>query len=108
MQRLVVPLNRCRALVGTADVHRAVVESGARVSGATVHHVSEEYDSGAIIAQWPVPVLPGRNNVPLIPPPQLPERHACELTYLPTAKLKCFGVCVAVVPAPASPYGRTR
>ncbi|HEX2091563.1 MAG TPA: phosphoribosylglycinamide formyltransferase [Longimicrobiaceae bacterium] len=40
-------------------VHRAVIESGARVSGATVHHVTEEYDSGAIIAQWPVPVLPG-------------------------------------------------
>ncbi|MET0395871.1 MAG: phosphoribosylglycinamide formyltransferase [Longimicrobiaceae bacterium] len=40
-------------------VHRAVIESGARVTGATVHHVSEEYDSGAIIAQWPVPVLPG-------------------------------------------------
>lgn len=40
-------------------VHRAVIESGARVSGATVHHVSEEYDSGAIVAQWPVPVLPG-------------------------------------------------
>lgn len=40
-------------------VHRAVIASGARVSGATVHHVSEEYDSGAVIAQWPVPVLPG-------------------------------------------------
>jgi formyltetrahydrofolate-dependent phosphoribosylglycinamide formyltransferase len=40
-------------------VHRAVIESGARVSGATVHHVGEEYDSGAIVAQWPVPVLPG-------------------------------------------------
>lgn len=40
-------------------VHRAVIDSGARVSGATVHHVAEEYDSGAIVAQWPVPVLPG-------------------------------------------------
>jgi formyltetrahydrofolate-dependent phosphoribosylglycinamide formyltransferase len=40
-------------------VHRAVIDSGARVSGATVHHVGEEYDSGAIVAQWPVPVLPG-------------------------------------------------
>lgn len=40
-------------------VHRAVVESGVRVSGATVHYVDEAYDSGAIIAQWPVPVLPG-------------------------------------------------
>ena len=39
-------------------VHRAVIASGARVSGATVHLVDEEYDSGAIVAQWPVPVLP--------------------------------------------------
>lgn len=38
-------------------VHEAVVESGARVSGATVHFVDEIYDHGAIIAQWPVPVL---------------------------------------------------
>ena len=40
-------------------VHRAVLESGARLSGPTVHLVDEEYDRGAILAQWPVPVLPG-------------------------------------------------
>jgi formyltetrahydrofolate-dependent phosphoribosylglycinamide formyltransferase len=38
-------------------VHRAVLLSGARVSGATVHYVDEEYDQGTILAQWPVPVL---------------------------------------------------
>jgi len=38
-------------------VHRAVLQSGAGVSGATVHYVDEEYDNGTIIAQWPVPVL---------------------------------------------------
>jgi formyltetrahydrofolate-dependent phosphoribosylglycinamide formyltransferase len=38
-------------------VHEAVVESGARISGPTVHFVDEIYDHGAIIAQWPVPVL---------------------------------------------------
>jgi phosphoribosylglycinamide formyltransferase 1 len=38
-------------------VHRAVLMSGARVSGATVHYVDDEYDHGAILAQWPVPVL---------------------------------------------------
>lgn len=37
-------------------VHEAVVASGARISGATVHFVDEIYDHGAIIAQWPVPV----------------------------------------------------
>jgi formyltetrahydrofolate-dependent phosphoribosylglycinamide formyltransferase len=40
-------------------VHDAVLASGARVSGATVHLVDEHYDEGRIVAQWPVPVLPG-------------------------------------------------
>jgi folate-dependent phosphoribosylglycinamide formyltransferase PurN len=39
-----------------ARVHQAVLASGARVSGPTVHFVDERYDEGAIIAQWPVPV----------------------------------------------------
>ena len=40
-------------------VHRAVLDAGCRISGATVHLVDEEYDTGPIVAQWPVPVLPG-------------------------------------------------
>lgn len=43
-------------------VHEAVVARGARVTGATVHFVDEEYDHGPIIAQWPVPVWP--NDTP--------------------------------------------
>ena len=39
-------------------VHRAVVESGARFSGATVHFVDEEYDRGPILAQRAVEVRP--------------------------------------------------
>jgi len=39
-------------------VHQAVLASGARVSGATIHFVDEEFDRGQILAQWPVPVLP--------------------------------------------------
>jgi phosphoribosylglycinamide formyltransferase-1 len=35
------------------------LEAGVRVSGATVHFVSEEMDAGPIIAQGVVPVLPG-------------------------------------------------
>jgi folate-dependent phosphoribosylglycinamide formyltransferase PurN len=38
-------------------VHRAVLAAGVRVSGPSVHFVDEQYDHGAIIAQWPVPVL---------------------------------------------------
>jgi formyltetrahydrofolate-dependent phosphoribosylglycinamide formyltransferase len=37
-------------------VHEAVLASGTRLSGATVHFVNEQFDRGAIIAQWPVPV----------------------------------------------------
>jgi phosphoribosylglycinamide formyltransferase 1 len=40
-------------------VHEAVLAAGCRVTGATVHRVDERYDEGRIIAQWPVPVLPG-------------------------------------------------
>jgi len=40
-------------------VHEAVLASGARISGVTVHVVDEQYDHGRILAQWPVPVRPG-------------------------------------------------
>ena len=40
-------------------VHEAVLASGARVTGPTVHLVDEEYDRGPVLAQWPVPVLAG-------------------------------------------------
>ena len=40
-------------------VHEAAIQAGVRLTGVTVHFVDEEYDRGPIIAQWPVPVLPG-------------------------------------------------
>ncbi len=40
-------------------VHEAVLESGVKVSGATVHVVDEEYDRGPVILQSAVPVLAG-------------------------------------------------
>lgn len=39
-------------------VHEAVLAAGVSESGVTVHFVDEEYDRGAVVAQWPVPVLP--------------------------------------------------
>ena len=39
-------------------VHRAVIEYGAKLSGATVHFVDAGADTGAIIMQEAVPVLP--------------------------------------------------
>lgn len=46
-----------KGMYGTR-VHHAVIASGARVSGVTVHLVDNVYDHGAIVAQWPVPVFP--------------------------------------------------
>lgn len=35
-----------------ARVHQAVIEANETVSGITVHYVNEEYDDGAVIAQY--------------------------------------------------------
>jgi phosphoribosylglycinamide formyltransferase-1 len=40
------------------NVHRRILESGVRISGCTVHFVVPELDSGPVIAQAAVPVLP--------------------------------------------------
>ena len=40
-------------------VHRAVIDSGVRTSGCTVHYVDEEYDHGPTILQRSCEVLPG-------------------------------------------------
>ena len=52
-------------------VHEAVIESGCKITGCTVHFADNEYDHGPIILQKPVPVLdddtpdtPGRPRVP--------------------------------------------
>lgn len=39
-------------------VHDAVIESGAKESGATIHMVTEQYDEGRILVQRRCPVLP--------------------------------------------------
>lgn len=41
-----------------ARVHEAVVAAGVPETGVTVHFVDEQYDRGAIAAQYAVPVLP--------------------------------------------------
>nr|AGS54336.1 phosphoribosylglycinamide formyltransferase [uncultured bacterium contig00190] len=43
-------------------VHEKVLEAGVKITGVTVHLVNKDYDSGKIIAQTPVPVLP--NDTP--------------------------------------------
>jgi len=39
--------------------HKQALDAGVRISGCTVHFVSPELDSGPIVAQAAVPVLPG-------------------------------------------------
>ena len=43
------------------NVHKAVLEAGCKVSGVTIHLVSESYDRGPIISQLTVPVLEDDN-----------------------------------------------
>jgi len=50
-----LPLFGGKGLYG-ARVHEAVLESGMKISGCTVHIVNEEYDAGPIILQRCVPV----------------------------------------------------
>jgi formyltetrahydrofolate-dependent phosphoribosylglycinamide formyltransferase len=52
-----LPAHGGRGMYGRR-VHEAVLASGDRESGATVHLVDEVYDRGAILAQRRVPVLP--------------------------------------------------
>ena len=47
-----------RGLYGL-NAHRAVLATGVRVTGVSVHFVDEVYDHGPVVAQWPVPVLDG-------------------------------------------------
>ena len=86
-------------------VHRAVLAAGVRISGATVHRVDDDYDTGEILAQWPVPVLPEDT------PERLAERVlAIEHLLLPTvvesladAKSAAGSAPVAFGPIDAAP-----
>lgn len=82
-------------------VHRAVLASGARVTGTTVHLVDEEYDRGAILAQWPVPVVPGDSPESLAARVQEVERALYPLVLDHVAALLARGG----VPAPMTPAG---
>jgi phosphoribosylglycinamide formyltransferase 1 len=42
-----------------SKIHTAVIASGTKTSGVSVHFVDDEFDHGPLIAQWRVPVLDG-------------------------------------------------
>jgi formyltetrahydrofolate-dependent phosphoribosylglycinamide formyltransferase len=82
-------------------VHEAVIRSGAKRSGATVHYVDDRYDEGAILAQWPVPVLPG-DDADALAARVLAVEH---LLYPLTAQHVCRALASGEDPAPLPPPG---
>jgi len=59
-------------------VHEAVIQSGDKESGITIHHVNQHYDEGQIIFQARCPVEPGDT------PESLAEKiHQLEYRYYP-------------------------
>ncbi len=73
-----------------ARVHRAVLASGARWSGPSVHFVDNDYDTGPILAQRVVPVLPTDS------PAQLAARVLAQARRCPTT---LASACVSFPPA---------
>ena len=68
-------------------VHEAVLASGMKVSGCTVHFVDEEYDTGPIILQSTVPVLDS-DTPDSLAARILPEEHR---TYVRAVQLFAAG-----------------
>ncbi|MEX0979693.1 MAG: phosphoribosylglycinamide formyltransferase [Gemmatimonadota bacterium] len=89
-----------KGMYGTR-VHQAVLDSGGRVSGATVHFVDEEYDAGTILAQWPVPVLPG-DEAATLAARMLRVEH---LLYPAAARHVCRALAAGREPTPFAPTG---
>jgi phosphoribosylglycinamide formyltransferase 1 len=57
------------------NVHRAVLAAGESVSGASVHGVTDEYDTGPVLAQCTVPVLADDTPESLAERVQVSERR---------------------------------
>lgn len=59
-------------------VHEAVIRSGAKQTGITIHYVNEQYDEGGVIFQKAIPVHSSET------PQQLANRiHELEYTWFP-------------------------
>ncbi|MGE0567214.1 MAG: phosphoribosylglycinamide formyltransferase [Bacteroidia bacterium] len=60
------------------NVHKAVIENKEKKSGITIHYVNEEYDKGAIIAQFECEILSSDNADDLVK-----KIRALELKHFP-------------------------
>jgi formyltetrahydrofolate-dependent phosphoribosylglycinamide formyltransferase len=80
-------------------VHEAVLRAGVARTGVTVHFVDERYDEGDVLAQWPVPVLPGDD------PDTLAARvlEVEHLLYPLAAQHLCRALAAGEEPAPLPP-----
>jgi formyltetrahydrofolate-dependent phosphoribosylglycinamide formyltransferase len=80
-------------------VHQAVLESGMKVTGCTVHFVDEQYDTGPIVLQRCIPVMDD-DTPETLAARLLPVEHA---TYIEAVRLfvqgrlRVEGRCVKVV-----------
>jgi phosphoribosylglycinamide formyltransferase-1 len=82
-------------------VHEAVIESGVKLSGATVHFVDAEYDHGPIILQEGVPVLDGDTAETLAARVQEAERRLVPeaIRLFADGRLRIEGRRVRILPA---------
>ena len=81
-------------------VHQAVLESGMKVTGCTVHFVDEEYDTGPVIVQRAVPVLTG-DTAETLGARVLPEEHRAVIhavRLFAEGRLRVAGRRVEIVP----------
>lgn len=69
-------------------VHQAVLDAGDTESGATIHLVDENYDSGPILAQVRVPVRPGDDVESLEERVKVAERKLVVATLAELAEQK--------------------
>lgn len=83
-------------------VHEAVLASGAKVSGCTVHFADDEYDHGQIVLQRTVPVLDDDTPETLGARVQDAEREAYPeaVALFAAGRLRIDGRRVRVLPAP--------
>jgi phosphoribosylglycinamide formyltransferase-1 len=67
-------------------VHEAVLAAGETESGASIHLVDAEYDTGAVVAQCRVPVRPGDTVADLAARVQAGERELIVATLAKMAR----------------------
>ncbi|MBI4585515.1 MAG: phosphoribosylglycinamide formyltransferase [Planctomycetes bacterium] len=93
-------------------VHEAVLRSGAKFSGCTVHFATEEYDQGPIILQRIVPVLTGDSPHSLAERIFREERIAYPeaINYFTQGRLEIRGGLVIIRPSanPALPQPKVK